>query len=157
MGLTDPVSAGKTGRVAAVLATKGHQVYAVPPNTMVFEALEEMARHNIGALVVLQDDRLLGIFSERDYARSVALQGRASRETRVLDVMSDRLVTVASDTTIAECMQLMTDRRIRHLPVVEQGRVVGIISIGDVVNFIIDAQRDTIHHLQGYIAGSYPG
>jgi CBS domain-containing protein len=157
MGLTDPVSAGKTGRVAAVLAAKGHQVYAVAPYTMVFEAIEEMARHNIGALLVLQDDRLLGIFSERDYARNVALKGRASRETRVLDVMSDRLVTITADTTIAQCMQLMTDRRIRHLPVVEQGRVVGIVSIGDVVNFIIDAQRDTIHHLQGYIAGSYPG
>ena len=145
-----------TARVAAILDHKGRAVYSVSPYATVFEAIQELADRNVGALVVLQQEHLLGIFSERDYTRNVALHGRSSKETRVMDVMSDALVTVTTETPVTECMRLMTDRRVRHLPVLDDGRVVGIISIGDLVNFIINTQRETIEHLHSYISGTYP-
>jgi CBS domain-containing protein len=145
-----------TARVAIILDHKGRAVYSVSPYATVFEAIQELADRNVGALVVLQQEHLLGIFSERDYTRNVALQGRSSKETRVMDVMSDALVTVTTETPVTECMRLMTDRRVRHLPVLDDERVVGIISIGDLVNFIINTQRETIEHLHSYITGTYP-
>jgi CBS domain-containing protein len=145
-----------TARVATILDHKGRAIYSVSPYATVFEAIQELADRNVGALVVLQQEHLLGIFSERDYTRNIALQGRSSKETRVMDVMSDALVTVTTETPVTECMRLMTDRRVRHLPVLDDGRVVGIISIGDLVNFIINTQRETIEHLHSYISGTYP-
>lgn len=142
--------------VALVLAHKGSEVYSVPPDATVYEALEKLAERDIGALLVMKEGDLVGIFSERDYARQVVLKGRFSRETRVHEVMSSPVLTVNPQTTIDECMQLMTRHRYRHLPVVEGRRVVGVVSIGDLVNWIISAQDFTIHQLQGYIAGKYP-
>ena len=116
-----------------------------------------MSAKHIGALVVLSAENLAGIITERDYARKVILQGRQSRETLVREIMSAPVLVVTADRTIAECMQLVTSRRIRHLPVLEGDRVVGMLSIGDLVNWIITAQDQTIRHLHNYIAGAYPG
>ena len=110
----------------------------------------------IGALLVLQDDKLVGIISERDYTRKVILKGKASKQTAVKEILSGQIVSVHTGSTIEECMRLMTDHRIRHLPVLDESKVVGVVSIGDLVNWIISAQNSTIHQLQTYIAG-YPG
>ncbi|CAN5664837.1 CBS domain-containing protein [soil metagenome] len=140
--------------VQRVLAEKGSHVATIEPEASVFEALERMAEHDIGALVVTVDARLVGIVSERDYARKVILAGRASRDTSVRDVMSGEVVTVSTRDTVGSCMQLMTARRIRHLPVVEEGALLGIVSIGDLVKAIIADQAFEIEQLQGYIAGT---
>ncbi|MBA2668319.1 MAG: CBS domain-containing protein [Trueperaceae bacterium] len=140
--------------VQRVLAEKGSHVATIEPEASVFEALERMAEHDIGALVVTVDARLVGIVSERDYARKVILAGRASRDTSVRDVMSGEVVTVSTKDTVGSCMQLMTARRIRHLPVVEEGALLGIVSIGDLVKAIIADQAFEIEQLQGYIAGT---
>jgi CBS domain-containing protein len=142
--------------VALVLAHKGSEVYSVSPDATVYEALEKLAERDIGALLVMKGSDLVGIFSERDYARQVVLKGRFSRETMVHEVMSSPVLTVTPQTTVDECMQLMTRHRYRHLPVVEGRKVVGVVSIGDLVNWIISAQDFTIHQLQGYISGKYP-
>ncbi len=131
--------AGKTG------------VYSVTPDTKVFDALGLMAEKNVGALLVVDGDRLVGIVSERDYARKVVLLGRGSRDTPVCEIMSSRVVSVAPSQTAGECMALMTEARIRHLPVLEAGRIVGVISIGDVVRSVVEEQRFTIEQLQSYI------
>lgn len=146
-----------TGTAAAILETKGREVYGISPDATVFEAIQQLAARNIGALLVLDQGRLIGFFSERDYTRKVALQGRSSKETRVREVISGRVVVVAPATPIPECMRLMTSNRIRHLPVLEGDQVLGVISIGDLVNFIMGAQRATIEQLHSYIAGGYPG
>ena len=146
-----------TGTAAAILETKGREVYGISPDATVFEAIQQLAARNIGALLVLDQGRLIGVFSERDYTRKVALQGRSSKETRVREVISGRVVVVAPATPIPECMPLMTSNRIRHLPVLEGDQVLGVISIGDLVNFIMGAQRATIEQLHSYIAGGYPG
>lgn len=137
--------------VAGILASKGSEVYAVAPATSVYEALQLMAEHNVGAVVVLDGDRLAGIMSERDYARKVILKDRTSRETRVEEIMTPDVVTVSPETTVTECMQLMTDRRVRHLPVVEGGVIVGLVSIGDVVRAVISQQEALIEQLERYI------
>jgi CBS domain-containing protein len=142
--------------VALVLKHKGSEVYSVSPDTTVYEALEKLAQKDIGALVVMNGTDLVGIFSERDYARQVVLKGRFSRETRVDEIMSSPVTTVDTKTTVDGCMLLMTKERCRHLPVVEAGKLVGLVSIGDLVNWIITAQDHTIHQLEDYISGKYP-
>jgi CBS domain-containing protein len=143
--------------VARILNRKGSHVYSIAPDATVYEALETLADKNVGALVVLDETGLVGIFSERDYVRKVILKGRSSKEMQVHEIMSSPVVTVDMNTTIDECMCRMTDKRCRHLPVVEEGTVVGVVSIGDLVNWIISAQDLAIHQLEDYICGKYPG
>jgi CBS domain-containing protein len=142
--------------VRAVLDHKGGQIWYVSPETSVYEALEIMDRNDIGALLVMSGHRLLGVFSERDYSRKVILKGKASKATLVGEIMSGTPV-VEPQRSVEECMRLMTEFRIRHLPVVEDEIVVGVVSIGDLVNWTIHRQEEQIQHLHHYIAGSYPG
>jgi len=129
-------------------------LYSVTQDNTVFEALVLMAEKNIGAVLVLENDELIGIFSERDYARKVILQGRASRDTLIRDVMTSRVITVETDQKIEECMQIMSDKHIRHLPVNQDNKLVGIISINDIVSAIIREQKDHIQSLESYISGN---
>ena len=129
-------------------------LYSITQDNTVFEALELMAEKNIGAVLVLENDELIGIFSERDYARKVILQGRASRDTLIRDVMTSRVITVETDQKIEECMQIMSDKHIRHLPVNQDNKLVGIISINDIVSAIIREQKDHIQSLESYISGN---
>ena len=142
--------------VERVLRQKGSQVYAIAPHATVYEALETMVEHDIGALVVMRGTDLVGIISERDYVRKVILKGQTSKETKVHEIMSSPAITVNPRTTVDECMHRMTDERCRHLTVVEDERVVGVVSIGDLVNWIMTAQDLTINQLQDYISGKYP-
>jgi len=142
--------------IELIIKNKGNQVHTIAADATVYEALGVMAEKEIGALVVMEDDELVGIFSERDYARKVALAGRSSKEMRVREIMSSKVVTARLASTVDECMQHMTDNRCRHLPIVEAGRVVGIVSIGDLVSSIIQTQERTIHELENYISGDYP-
>jgi len=139
--------------VTQLLRTKGQQVLSVAPDIPVFEALEVMADKNVGALLVVEGERLVGVFSERDYARKVILKGKSSKDTPVQEIMSSHVLYVRPEQTIEDCMALMTDKRVRHLPVMEEGRVVGVISIGDVVKAIIAEQEFIIEQLQNYITG----
>jgi CBS domain-containing protein len=143
--------------VHRILKNKRSEVYSVSPDATVYEALEKLAEHDIGALVVLQGSELVGVFSERDYVRKVILKGRSSRDMKVHEIMTSPVVTVSRQTTVDECMYRMTEQRCRHLPVVEDEKVVGMVSIGDVVNWIITTQDMTIHQLEDYISGKYPG
>ncbi|MEO8315213.1 MAG: CBS domain-containing protein [Pseudomonadota bacterium] len=136
-----------------LLDHKGHQVHAVAAGASVVDAIRSMADNHVGALLVMEDNRLTGIVSERDYARKVVLQGRASSTTAVREIMSSPVVTASPDDTVDHAMRLMTDRRIRHLPVLQGANVVGVVSIGDLVRSVIDAQRSTIEALQSYIQG----
>ena len=129
-------------------------LYSITQDKTVFEALVLMAEKNIGAVLVLEHNELIGIFSERDYARKVILQGRASRDTLIRDVMTSRVITVETDSEIEECMQIMSDKHIRHLPVNQKGKLVGIISINDIVSAIIREQKDHIKSLVSYISGN---
>jgi CBS domain-containing protein len=142
--------------VARILQHKGSQVHSVAPDATVYDALEKMAAHNVGALPVIDGTRLVGIISERDYARKVILKDRSSREMKVHEIMSSPAITVTPTTPIAECMNRMTDKRCRHLPVVDGDTVVGVVSIGDLVNWTIHSQDFTINQLEGYISGRYP-
>ena len=142
--------------VRAVLDHKRGRIWYVAPETSVYEALEIMDREDIGALLVMSGHRLLGVFSERDYSRKVILKGKASKATLVGEIMSGTPVLDPSR-SVDECMRLMTEFRIRHLPVLENEIVVGVVSIGDLVNWIIHRQEEQIQHLHHYIAGSYPG
>lgn len=139
--------------VRQVLEKKGYDIWWIDPDATVYEALELMAEKNIGAVLVMKNGELVGILSERDYARKVILKGRFSRETLVREIMSERVVCVRPEQTLDECMALMTDKRIRHLPVIENNRVVGVISIGDVVKAIIAEQAFVIQQLENYITG----
>ncbi len=141
------------GTIAEILSHKGQNIWSITPEATVFDAIELMADKNIGALLVMEQDKLLGILSERDYTRKVALKGKSSKQTAVREIISEGIVTATPHHTVEECMRLMTDHRIRHLPVLEKGRVMGIVSIGDLVNWIISAQSTTIHQLQTYISG----
>jgi CBS domain-containing protein len=145
------------GTISAILQQKGSQAYAIAPEATVFEAIQVMADRNVGSLLVLSGDELLGVVTERDYTRKVALKGRSSRETRVREVVSSPVISVGLDTSVEEGMRLMTVHRVRHLPVLEAGKVAGVVSIGDLVNWTISAQNTTITQLTGYIAGQYPG
>jgi len=142
--------------VALILRRKGADVHSVSPDVTVYQALEKLAEKDIGALVVMDGRTLVGILSERDYVRKVILKGFSSKELKVHEIMSSPVVSVSPRTTVDDCMRCMTDERCRHLPVVEEGKVVGVVSIGDLVNWIITAQDDTIHQLEGYISGKYP-
>ncbi|MBA3646974.1 MAG: CBS domain-containing protein [Chitinophagales bacterium] len=141
-------------KVNDILRRKGNSVYSITPGTSVYDALKLMAEKNLGGLLVMESEQLVGIFTERDYARKIILLGRASKDTLIRDVMTAEVRTITKDTEIGECMQLMTNKTIRHLPVMEDGKVTGIISIGDVVKFIIEEQQGIIEHLQSYIAGT---
>jgi len=145
------------GTVDAILRSKGRTVWTIGPEATVFEAIRVLADKDIGALPVMEGERLIGIISERDYTREVALVGRSSKETAVREILSGEVISVQPDTSIAECMRLMSEHHIRHLPVLEEGKMAGIISIGDLVNWIISAQSATIEQLHGYITGRYAG
>lgn len=145
------------GTVRDILKGKGGDVWTTTPQNSVYEALHLMGEKNIGALVVVEGDEVIGVLSERDYSRKVVLEGRASRDTLVDTILARPAITVQSSETIEKCMQLMTSRRIRHLPVVDDGRLVGLVSIGDLVSWVMHSQRHTILQLQGYITGDYPG
>lgn len=140
--------------VRQLLQEKGFAVWSIHPDATVFAALEEMAEKNVGSLVVIENDEIVGIFSERDYARKVILHGHASRELKVRSVMSDHLVTVGPEQDLSDCMRLMTDNRVRHLPVLEDGRQIGVVSIGDVVKAVMAEQEFLIEQLQDYISGT---
>ncbi len=140
--------------VRQILGSKGRDVWSVSPDATVYDAIKLMAEKNAGALVVLEGDLLRGIISERDYARKVILKGKSSKEIPVKEIMSVDVVTIRPEQSIEECMSLMTHKRIRHLPVLEENKLVGVISIGDVVKAIISEQEFTIKQLENYITGS---
>ena len=139
-------------KVSDIIKVKGNKVYSVTGQVSVYEAIKEMSEKNIGAILVIEDEKLKGILSERDYARKIVLKGKLSRETLVNEIMTENVLTVTAEDTIEKCMATMTEKHIRHLPVVENDRVLGMISIGDVVNAIIESQKETIAHLQSYIS-----
>lgn len=136
-----------------VLDAKGSEVFSIGPGASVFDALEEMAKRDVGALIVMEDGQVVGIFSERDYARKIILAGKSSHETPVRDIMTDRVIYARPDLTLEQCLALMTDKRIRHLPVLRGGDLIGVVSIGDLVKGIIDDQRFLISQLESYVSG----
>lgn len=142
-----------TGNVGMLLGGKGGCVWSLAPSASVYDAIAMMAEKQVGALLVMEGGRLAGIVSERDYARKVILQGRSSRDTAVAEIMSSPVITVTPVHSIGECMQIVTEKRIRHLPVVERGQVAGMVSIGDLVNWVVSEQQATIRHLEAFIAG----
>jgi CBS domain-containing protein len=138
-------------KVRQLIENKSRTLYSVEPEDPVLEAIRQMADQHVGALLVMKGTELQGIISERDYARKVILHGRSSAETPVWQIMSSPVITVSPDQTVQDCMKLMTDRRVRHLPVVEGGQVVGMVSIGDLVKAVIEEQQQTIEQLESYI------
>lgn len=140
--------------IKQVLDSKGHDVLTVQPDDTVFHALELMASKNVGAVVVTEKGAPVGIFTERDYARNVILKGRSSSNTPIRDIMVSDVVFVQPEQTVDECMAIMTDKRFRHIPVLDEGKLIGIVSIGDLVKTIIDQQEFTIEQLKGYIGGN---
>lgn len=144
-------------QVKEILNEKGRDIYSVQPDETVYKAIEKMAEYNIGALLVMESGKLTGIVSERDYRNKVILKGRTSKTTAVKEIMTEKVIRVTSNDTVNLCMQLMTDKKIRHLPVVDEEKVVGVISIGDVVKTVIAKQKVEINSLRDYIGGGYPG
>lgn len=142
--------------IGLILRHKGHEVWSVRPDSTVYDAITLMARKSVGAVLVIGEGVLAGIVTERDYARKVILQGRSSKDTYVSEIMTSDLVSVSPDNTVDDCMRLMTDRRIRHLPVIDGGKLIGIVSIGDLVKAKIADQAYTIDQLHTYIGSNYP-
>ncbi len=145
-----------SGTIDAILSQKGTEIFSVPPEASVFEAIELMDSKNVGALIVMENDRLVGMISERDYTRKIVLRGKRSRETLVREIMTSELTVAHPHEPVEKCLRLMTEKRIRHLPVMDGEKLRGVISIGDLVKFVISAQHATIAHLENYIYGQ-PG
>jgi CBS domain-containing protein len=143
--------------ISSIMRRKGGQIFSLSPEATVYDAVEMMADKGVGALLVLSESKLIGIISERDYARKVILKGKASKQTQVKEIMTSPVIFVTPSHQVDECMTIMTNKRIRHLPVLEDEKVLGIISIGDLVKWIITEQEQTIQHLENYITGKYPG
>ncbi len=141
-------------KVRDILRKKGNEVISISPAATVLDALKLMAQHNVGGVLVLDGERLAGIFTERDYARKIVLKGKTSADSKISEVMVTELVTVTPDDDTTRCMRLMTDKSIRHLPVLEAGKLVGLVSIGDIVKAVIEEQQSTIEHLEKYITGT---
>lgn len=146
-----------TETIASILKVKGRETWSVTPDTTVYDSIALMAHKDIGAVLVISESKLVGIISERDYARKVILEGRSSRNTRVSEIMMADPVTARPENTVEECMTIMTQYRIRHLPVLDGDNLIGIVSIGDLVKTTIADQAHTIDQLQTYIGGNYPG
>lgn len=146
-----------TGTIDSILNHKGSNLWSVAPDTTVFDGIKLMSHKNVGALLVMKDAKLIGMFSERDYTRKVILKGKSSKTTAVQEIISTPVISVTPQHTIEECMRLMTEHRVRHLPVLEGDKVVGIVSIGDLVNWIISAQHVALKQMEAYISGQYPG
>ncbi len=145
-----------TESIRTILKSKSPEIWSLPPDATVYQAVALMNDKNIGAVLIMEGDALLGIMSERDYTRKVVLKDRSSNDTTVREIMSSPVVSTSPECTLEDCMRLVTSKRVRHLPVLDQGKLIGIVSIGDLVNAIISAQSDTIHQLEGYISGKYP-
>jgi CBS domain-containing protein len=140
-----------------VLKQKGQDIWYVSPDACVYDAIEIMAEKYVGALLVVSEGNLVGVVSERDYARKVILQGKSSKQTQVKEIMTTPAIFVTPEHTVEDSMRIMTDKHIRHLPVVEDGKILGVVSIGDLVKWMISAQQQTISQLHNYITSSYPG
>ena len=146
-----------SGKIGEILKDKGVMVWTILPDATVFEAIQMMAEKNVGALLVTtREGKLTGMISERDYTRKVAIKGRSSKELKVREILSTKVVHATPEHTVEECLRLMTEHRIRHLPVLDGESIAGVISIGDLVNWIIRSQEQTINHLHNYITGAYP-
>jgi len=143
--------------VRLVLKQKGQDIWYVSPDACVYDAIEIMAEKYVGALLVVADGNLVGVVSERDYARKVILQGKSSKQTQVKEIMTSPAIFVTPDHTVEDSMRIMTEKHIRHLPVVEDGKILGVVSIGDLVKWMISAQQQTISQLHSYITNTYPG
>lgn len=154
--LADRRKRASVDTVHSILQSKGYDVWSIAPGDTVYAAISEMARKEIGALLVVSEGRLVGIVTERDYARKVILQGRSSKETLVGDIMTRSLITVTPDHTVEDCLRIVVTKRIRHLPVLDKEELKGIISIGDLVKAIISSQAHTINQLHTYIKTGYP-
>jgi CBS domain-containing protein len=145
-----------SGTVGSVLKRKGSEVWSVTQDQTVYDTIEEMADKGVGALLVISQGKLAGIISERDYARKVILKGRSSKTTLVKEIMTSPVIFVTSDTAVDECLSIMTKNRIRHLPIMKSEQVLGVVSIGDLVKWVVSEQEETIEHLQNYISAKYP-
>jgi CBS domain-containing protein len=146
-----------TDTIGAILKSKGSHVWTVELDTTVFEAIQLMAEKNVGALIVTRHGQIEGVFTERDYTRKIVLHGRSSKDTLVSEVVTTRVIVTTPDDSIESCMRLMSENRIRHLPVLDGDRLVGVVSIGDLVNWVIRVQTVAIDQLESYISGQYPG
>ena len=146
-----------SGNISAILSQKSREIFSVSPDAMVLEAVTMMDERNVGALLVMKGDQLVGMLSERDYTRKVMLRGKRSADTKVSEIMSTSLTVAHPNEGVEECLRVMTDKRFRHLPVLEGDKVVGVISIGDLVKYVISCQSAAIAHLENYISGGYSG
>lgn len=144
-----------SGTIDAILKHKTSEIFTIPPEKTVFEAIQMMADKNIGALLVTSSGKLVGVISERDYTRKIALKGKSSKETPVREIISTPVIVVSPTHSVDECLRIMTENRVRHLPVVDADRILGVVSIGDLVNWVISAQDVAIKQMENYIAGNY--